>query len=55
MAIVDTRLMIGLVAVGILYLSFKLFLAANKNNRLYKDELDKVVSSDEYKVKGRFE
>jgi len=45
-----------LVAIGLLvfYIAFRVF-GSKKVEKPYQQHLDKILNSDEYKVKGRFE
>ena len=52
---IESKYMIGLAAILILYIAIKLFTAMNKNDRLYQNEIEQVLNSEEHQVKGRFE
>ena len=55
MAIVENKLLLVLIGLTVVYIAYKLFFTVNKSSKLYEENLDKVMNSDEYKVKGRFE
>ena len=47
-------LLVGIV-VAALYIFFRFFLGAGRGSDLYERQVEQILSSDEYKVKGRFE
>jgi len=55
MAFSTDQLLYAAVGLAAIYLIFRLVLKATKNQRNYQQQLEKVITSDEYKVKGRFE
>jgi len=50
----ENRLLFGIYVVLGFYILYKLYELMNKPTS-YKDEVDKILSSEKYKVKGRFE
>jgi len=55
MAIVENRWIIALIGLAVVYLGYRIFTAVSKSQKLYQENVDKIINSDEYKVKGRFE
>ncbi|MBS3132862.1 hypothetical protein J4470_01875 [Candidatus Woesearchaeota archaeon] len=59
MEFLDNKLLIAVVGLVAFYLAYKFFSLSNKSDnkseRIYQEHLDKILKSDEYKVKGRFE
>jgi uncharacterized membrane protein len=55
MEFLETRLLIAVVGLAAFYIAYRMFSGIGKNERVYKESLNKVLTSDEYKVKGRFE
>ncbi len=55
MALFENKLLLLLVSVTIFYLVYKLFFAADKTDKLYQETVEKILNSEENKVKGRFE
>ncbi len=52
---IEIRFLIALTAIIVIFAAYKFFMMMNKNNRLYQSEIERVLNSDEFKVKGRFE
>jgi len=55
MAIVENKLIFALIGILAAYLLIKMFNKASKTEKGYEKQLDKILNSDENKVKGRFE
>ena len=55
MEFLDHRLLIALAVLAGAYALFRIFAASGKNSRLYEQEIEKIMNSEENKVKGRFE
>jgi len=55
MAFLENRWLIAIVGLMVFYMAYKLFSSISKNEKVYQEQIDKVISSEENKVKGRFE
>lgn len=55
MVLEDNRWLVAVIGLAVAYLVFRLFVSAGKNERRYQQHLNKIINSDDYKVKGRFE
>ena len=55
MEFLNNKLLIALVVAVSVYALVRLFLTANKSNKVYKQQVEQILNSDEHKVKGRFE
>ena len=55
MAIVENKLIFAVIGILAAYLLIKMFSKASKSEKVYEKQLDKILNSDENKVKGRFE
>ena len=53
--IINKTILIGLGIVIGIYLLYKLFLTKNPVEQEYEKDYNKVLTSDEYKVKGQYE
>ena len=54
MEFLDNRLVIGFAAVAVLYVLFRI-LTSGKSGQVYEQQVEQILTADEYKVKGRFE
>jgi len=50
----ENKMLLVFVGLAAFYLAYRLF-SINKSEKPYQEHLDKIMDSDEYKVKGRFE
>jgi len=55
MDFLENKWLIAIIGFAVFYLAYKIFSGVNKNEKLYQEHLDKIITSDENKVKGRFE
>ena len=51
----DNKWLIAVIGLAVAYLVFRLLVNAGKSERRYQQHLDKILNSEDYKVKGRFE
>ncbi len=54
MEMLDNLILLGMVGIGALYLFFRYFFV-DKNPDVYDQQVEHILNSEEYKVKGRFE
>ncbi|MBI2137731.1 hypothetical protein HYU12_04400 [Candidatus Woesearchaeota archaeon] len=53
--VIDDKVLFAVAAAVAAYLIFKSVSFAGRGSRIYEKELDRILNSDENKVKGRFE
>ena len=51
----DSKWLIAIIVLAIAYLTFRIFIGSNKNQKRYQQHIEKILNSEEYKVKGKFE
>jgi len=51
----ENKMLLIFIGLAIFYLGYRLFYSTRKAGNPYQENLDKIMNSDEYKVKGRFE
>ncbi len=55
MAFFENKLLIALAGFTVFYLVYRLFFSVDKADKIYKETVENIMTSEEYKVKGRFE
>ncbi len=55
MAFFEDKLLLVVIGVAIFYFVYRLFFAVGKADKLYQETVKKIMNSEEYKVKGRFD
>jgi len=55
MAYLENKWLIAFIGLALVYLAIRIFSAAGKTQKVYQESVDKIMNSDEHKVKGRFE
>ena len=55
MAFFEDKLILVFAGVAFFYLIYRLFFAVEKADKLYQETVEKIVNSEEYRVKGRFD
>ena len=51
----DNRWLLAVIGLAVAYLVFRLLIRVGKSEKRYQQHLEKIINSDDYKVKGRFE
>ena len=52
----EDKFLFGIVALALVYLAYRVFLAmAPRKDNLYEQQMQRILNSEEYKVKGKFE
>ena len=55
MALIEDKILVAVIGLAAFYLAYRIFSGVSKSSKPNRDYLDKVLTSEEYKVKGRFE
>lgn len=55
MALNESILLLGGIALAASYIFFRYFTGVGRGADLYERQVEQILSSDEYKVKGKFE
>tara|TARA_Y100000310_G_scaffold343707_1_gene452604 strand:+ start:5284 stop:5526 length:243 start_codon:yes stop_codon:yes gene_type:complete len=51
----ENKMFLVLFGLAIFYLAYKMLSRTSKTEKSYRESIDKILNSDEHKVKGRFE
>ena len=55
MELLNNKIVVGLIVVVTVYAIIRLLIISNRSSKVYEKQIDQILNSEEYKVKGRFE